>query len=197
MTGVLFLDFDGVLNSIEMLPQASPGCSRQICGRPGNYDQINPCGCVEVVKQFDRRAIALLNELLRQTDAAIVFSTSWRKLYDIESLTHILEECGFEGRVIGETPDLINDEAWKITTRGERWIDRIQRGHEIGEWLLQHPEVTRCVILDDSRDMWHLAFCFVQTNENVGLTSMDVERAIAALEASAEPLASFRRDLAP
>lgn len=189
---VIFLDFDGVLNSIRMLPQASPGCSRQIAARAGNYDQINPCGCEEVVKQFDRKAVERLNTLVETTSAVIVLSTSWRKLYDPESLAHILSEVGFEGQIIDETPDLPNDEQWKNSTRGERWIDRIERGHEIGEWLLQHPNVTHFVILDDCSDMWLLKPCLIQTDDEIGLTDEDVANAIVALDRSSILLAALR-----
>jgi len=189
---IAFLDFDGVLNNIKMKRQSSRGCSRRIQGRPPNYDEIEPCGCEQIVQHFDRANVEQLNELVEKTQAKIVLSTSWRKIYDVPSLGHVLEEVGFKGEVVDETPDLPNDEQWKDSTRGRFWIDRIQRGHEIGEWLLRHPEVTNCVILDDAIDMWQLTFCHVQTNDMVGLTAADVGCAVDLLASSARPLAAFR-----
>lgn len=44
------------------------------------------------------------------------------------------------------------------------------RGHEIQEWLDDHPFVQRFVIVDDDGDMAHLMSKLVQTDFTDGLT---------------------------
>jgi hypothetical protein len=78
---VIFLDFDGVLNSHAYLKN-----------RGG-------------VKDLDPRAVALLNEILRRSKAKIVVSSMWR-LGGIDSVRGHLKRVGCIGEVIGITPVL-------------------------------------------------------------------------------------------
>lgn len=80
---LVFLDFDGVLNS-----------SRFYTVRPSHEFRL------------DRAAVARVNELLDRTGAKVVVSSVWRIGRSIEALQAVLEEYGFRGRVIGRTPRL-------------------------------------------------------------------------------------------
>jgi len=86
---VVFLDFDGVLNS-ERFSQA---CNR---------DPALSLGAGSL--GIDAKAVALLNRIIARTAAHLVVSSSWRRQ---RSLIHLREELtgrGLQGHVLGVTP---------------------------------------------------------------------------------------------
>lgn len=184
MDTFLFLDFDGVLNSERW------GLDQERRHQEAGEHQ---CRCFHPTNQIDPEAIARLNKIIAATKAKVVLSTSWRNLLDVPTLTKILEGAGFVGEIIGATPDLPNDQAYidrrAAENGGTYGIERIERGHEIAEWLrlntpatpakgVDEPLGTRIVILDDCGDMAHLKHRLVCTDWRVGLTDDDVELAI-------------------
>lgn len=108
---VIFLDFDGVLNSMDDM---------------GNYVHLN------------NSKVLLLQDLVKQTDAEIVISSTWRRGNTLEELKRALWWTGL--RSAHKVFD-ITDSNGKL------------RGEEIQRWLDKHPEVTKYVILDDDGDM--------------------------------------------
>lgn len=120
---VIFLDIDGVLN-----------CQKTV-ERFHGFISVDPL----LVKR--------LNRILKETDAKIVLSSTWRLFEDNKE---ILEKANI--KYIDITPDF-------HTTRGE----------EISDWLSRHPEVERYVILDDDSDMLPNQILF-QTTWIDGLT---------------------------
>lgn len=79
---VIFLDFDGVMNTAET--------------RGDDYLE-NPCS---------DRFIPVLNELIRKSEALIVVSSSWRHWWPLEKLKLYLRRRGVLGRVIDTTPSI-------------------------------------------------------------------------------------------
>jgi hypothetical protein len=63
---VIFLDIDGVLNSVES--------AMALGGYPYLLDQI---------ELFDNVALGLIQRLVRQTGAKVVISSTWRKTHDV------------------------------------------------------------------------------------------------------------------
>ena len=104
---VIFLDIDGVLN-----------CKKT----------ANPRKLPYVV---DRRLLARLKQLLEQTGAKVVLSSTWR--YDPAGLFSA-KHWGIP--FIGITPDL----------------PKRPRRDEIRAWLKKHPKVTRFAVIDDEDD---------------------------------------------
>jgi hypothetical protein len=135
---VIFLDIDGVLAPIRDLDR---------------YGDLEPA-CVDV-----------LNEIVDQSGAAVVVSSSLRYGKTIDELQQMLDDVGFRGRVVDVTPTHL---------RGS------DRGDEIAAWLHDHP-VGGWVILDDHRDMGSLLDRLVQTNPTRGLEAAHVEQALARL----------------
>lgn len=84
---VIFLDFDGVLNSERWEWKCRPKTDRL-------YDS----------DAFDPAAVSLLNDLLEKTRAKIVVSSSWRRFHSVLALKKLLEEVGVKGEVIDMTP---------------------------------------------------------------------------------------------
>ena len=153
MTKLVFLDFDGVLDTYK---------SRYM---------------------LDPVLLNRLGYLLGKTGAWIVISSSWRSnnvpdtidfLTDYDNPRVGSNPFPFTDRIVGITPILF--------TVKDGDIDRpATRGEEIDAYLKNHP-CDDYVILDDERDMlpsqWpHL----VLINDDIGLTDADVEKATRIL----------------
>lgn len=144
---VIFLDVDGVLN-----------CSESFERDQSSITIWEPC-------------MEALAHLVRETGAKVVFSSTWRWLFDLDELTMMLWTHGVDAEVIGKT--------------AMKGFSSPPRGLEIQMWLDDHPEVEHFVILDDDADMEHLLPYLVQTDMRCGgLTMRHAERAIALLASS-------------
>ena len=158
---IIFLDFDGVLNSSAYLQRMGPKSW-------GTLDQT---------------AVERLNKLIAKTNAQVVISSSWRYGHTVDQLRFILREAGFAGRVIDMTP--MDGE----TVGGIRLGATGIRGFEIQAWLNRNKEVgvTEFVILDDCSILTdtsmapHLMERFVQTSMATGLLDTHVEEAARKL----------------
>lgn len=107
---VIFLDIDGVLNSEEWFLSLEPA-----------DDDTCP------IRELDPSKVELLNELVANTDAYIVVSSTWRLGFDLEDLEQILFSAGLDYGLLDYTPDISPDR------RGEEikaWLDRQGRGVE-------------------------------------------------------------------
>jgi hypothetical protein len=172
---VLFLDFDGVLNSIGFLIEHGDDHSPLETIPPNEVwahgDFVNLDILEGMVAQVDPIAVGRLNTLLSATGAKVVISSTWRLTLSPIGLQWVLDLAGFQGEVIGATP-------WIRPKIGEY----VPRGREIKKWLQEHPEVDHFAILDDDSDMEDLGVFFVKVNNKVGLQDKDVELATHILE---------------
>jgi len=164
---VIFLDIDGVLNH--------PGT--WAAGAPWRQ-QGNALLRVPV----EPACVARLNRLAETAEAKIVISSSWRLYARWRDLGPALARHGLECEVIGETPNLVNDQAWldawRARTGGPFLYDRLERGWEIAEWLRRREDVSSFVILDDCDDMSDLRHRLVLTDPVFGIDDPDVDRAL-------------------
>jgi hypothetical protein len=107
---------------------------------------------------FDQKAVEVLNEILKETDAEIVVSSDWRLYADIEELGDYYESQGIIKRPYSITevfhytnwleegflPDDDKKFPWS------RWENREQeRYFEIMRWLGHNPSTTNWVAIDD------------------------------------------------
>lgn len=124
---VIFLDFDGVLNSsTSFLYESNRRKVHKEQGIKGPVNQTLSLHC----------CAALQYVLDKYPEVKIVISSTWRELFDLEWLKAKLAEYHIDSsRVIGKTP--------KDYARGAR-------GDEIQWWLNEHPEVTHYVAIDDN-----------------------------------------------
>lgn len=156
---IIFLDIDGVLNS--QLFYTSGRADKIGLGRRSNIDPV---------------AVGYLNDLIRNTDAKVVVTSTWRLGRTTDELQSILEESGFVGEVIDRTIDM---------RRGDDG-DCILRGNEILQWMKAHPAELGCgysdyrhyVIFDDDSDMlyWQRNN-LILTDQHCGLTPNSVYKA--------------------
>jgi len=114
---------------------------------------------------LDPERIALLDQIVERTGAVCVLSSSWRILVPVDDFEQLLAARGFRGRIIDRTGSCGN------------------RGNEIRDWLLEHPEVERFAVLDDdSQDMEAVKDHLVLTSFERGLEPKHVEEVIKRLE---------------
>lgn len=89
MKPVLFLDFDGVLNSHES------------CARNKNIG-------------IHQEHVAVLNQIVEQAEPLIIISSSWRLGYSLAALTDLLLEAGLCRRVDGHTPKRVPGDFFQV-----------------------------------------------------------------------------------
>lgn len=154
---LIFLDFDGVLNSSEYYRKS-----------PDSHAEFRFASVEWYAATIDERAVSYLNTIVEKTGAVIVFSTSWRTALEVGFLQEILELKGFEGKSVGRTPWL----------RGRNRCDEIQQVID----YLNHRDgsVPPFVILDDDQEAG-IPDHFVQTHFENGLVPEQVEEAITVL----------------
>ena len=148
---IIFLDIDGVLNSVNKLIEIYHQTKKPHSG----YQY-----------PFDEKCLRNLQMLVQETDAKIVVTSTWRKDEEGKAaLQRALKEYGLDERVIGYTPVLFNQ----------------KRGREIEEYLSQFETRPNFVILDDDLDMENLLPFLVKTDMQTGLTHKNAREAIERL----------------
>lgn len=164
---VIFLDFDGVLNSqgsfvYETQLRERFAAKSKEQGEKGPQGPVNQTLCNVCTANFQL-------VLEQYPDVQIVISSTWRELFSIDWLKEKLASYHIDSsRVIGITPS--------------EWGN--YRGAEIKIWLNEHPEVTHYVIIDDNDDGLtenHGAHRFVQTTWDGGMTFAHAKELIAKL----------------
>lgn len=150
-TSIIFLDFDGVLNTERYQAQLA------IDGKL-NKDSWGPL--------FDPRAVANLRKIIEATDADIVITSSWRYLHRLGSLRMMWEVRGLPGELLDTLPC------------GAAYISR---GEEIEYWLNGHGQPDYVIIDDLDEFYTSQRDRYVETNPIVGITDADAKRAIEIL----------------
>ena len=164
---VIFLDIDGVLNHQKFYTDVSVSKRRQSRMELGD----------EWGEAFCPVSTALLNELITETDARVVISSTkrstkfLRESYDdnLECIREMWKARGFVGEVIGTTPHLwiensrLNHLEYNISMpRGceiEAFLEKDLKFHHINWSKEQQQEymdvsgVDNYIILDDDSDM--------------------------------------------
>lgn len=104
---VLFLDVDGVLNSVAYYLSRP----RQLRSRIAELDPI---------------ACQRLHRLLRRTGAVVVLSSAWRKFVSLDEMMSLLRQRGCEATIIAATPELSGYRGVEIEDwlRDNRWVKR-------------------------------------------------------------------------
>lgn len=151
---VIFLDVDGVLNTYEYLNRGDEA-EKKVYG------------------EIDIRKVRLLAEIVRETGAEIVLSSTWRADFDdqmqplyenVEMFLKAFSDCGLT--ILDKTKDLDGE-----------------RSEEVKEWLSRHPETDSCIILDDYPYKWmELSDRWIQTDFlKGGLMKKHVKKAVRML----------------
>ncbi|SEL64876.1 hypothetical protein SAMN04487770_11448 [Butyrivibrio sp. ob235] len=174
MSNIIFLDVDGVLNSKfwdnEHQREISEG------------------------KYVDIEKVSLLGSLVKRTGAKIILHSGWRFWFD-KSMKPLRPEAAFfadtmksEGiRIAGVTPDLTTEEIRKTKKFS------MVKADEILLWL-EENSYDNWVVLDDLElNNIEIGKHQVKTDAEVGLTVMDVERAVTILAGRQKLIDSSRK----
>ena len=167
---IIFLDFDGVLNS------SSYSASLSDAGKPTKDENGH--------ELFDPETAKRLNRIVDETEAKVVISSSWRYL-GLTALKEMWRKRGLHGQLIGMTSMHAVDEY--IMEHGLNWLEKgtitgSPRAVEIEAWLHEHDHIDNYVILDDMPMSSALETHFVQINPILGLSDAQAAKAIEILK---------------
>lgn len=124
---LLFLDIDGVLNSLAFAKRV------KAVGSIG----IDPLAAVHLQRVVD------------ETDCNIILSSTWRLLHSLAEMRGLLIAAGMRAPVplVGRTPDLTT-----IEPRHSSILKASGRGFEINKWIEENQFTGPYVCIDDDRD---------------------------------------------
>ncbi len=148
---IIFLDVDGVLNSINKLIEIYNTTHKSHSGYSYPFDEV---------------CLSNLQLLVRETNSKLVVTSTWRKNKEGRcTLLNILKDYGLDKDVIGYTPILLNE----------------KREMEIKKFLSTLSNKPNFIILDDDVDMEELLPFLIKTDKQTGLTYENVQDAIEKL----------------
>ena len=176
---ILFLDFDGVLNSCKM---------SVITGSVFFASEPDENGkCVRHIPGIDKYAVALINKVCEVTDSKIVVISSWRKGRTLKQLSDIFVELGLNPQyLIGKVDDngeskgqLIEEYMAYLETRNGPSL-LYKKGLIIEDYKdLEKVRVTNYAIVDDEPGQfqdYQVKYKFVHSSAVEGLTLMNAVR---------------------
>lgn len=136
MDNVILLDLDGVM----------------ITTKPWESDFI----LADDFAEFNPRAIAKLNQLLKETGYDIVLTSARRYVHDIDQMNEFFKTRGIEGQIIDYLP------LYDVNLRYSRF-DEVMR-------FLQKHRPNNYLMIDDDKSMSKFGFeKLIQTDPMIGL----------------------------
>jgi hypothetical protein len=98
---------------------------------------------------FNKKAVAILNEILEKTNAEIVVSSDWKRWANVEEMGEYYEQQGIIKKPIAFTKS-INDCEVPTDFQFSPKFDLEQERHfEILQFLKDNPQITHWVAIDD------------------------------------------------
>lgn len=99
---------------------------------------------------FNKKAIKILNEILKETNADVVVSSDWKLHSNLEQMGEYYESQGIIKKPIDFTPNLNECTNYsKDFVCDKEWDLEQSRSLEIKQYLENNPEVTHWVSVDD------------------------------------------------
>ena len=144
---VIFLDHDGVIclatewgGRFKKQKEAGRKLSQSIESLPVESRFDN----------FNKKAVKVLNEILEETNAEIVISSDWKRWATVEEMGEYYELHGIKKKPIAFTKFLKECTNYDAAFPWNREMDLEQsRSLEIKQYLVDHPEITHWVSIDD------------------------------------------------
>jgi hypothetical protein len=117
---------------------------------------------------IDRALVLLFNQILKEVDAAIVLSSSWRNHPDTLQGVFDAGIDRFEERFLGKTSNFSGSDYYT------------DRGAEILTWLMENQWRGRYVVLDDADEeaMGEVEDHVIRTHRDIGLTREHVQQVV-------------------
>lgn len=165
---IIFLDFDGVLNTEawqrHCMTRALP-----------TEDGFGPV--------FDPEAVANLAAIIDAVpDVGVVITSSW-KWEGVEKMKRLWQKRGLPGTLLGITPDYVPDFDERTFERVLQGELPVCRGAEIVAWQEQNnAQDCPYVIFDDLPDFYpEQQPHYIETDPHIGITAEDASTAIKIL----------------
>lgn len=136
MRRILFLDFDGVINTYDTA-RLDVDCVMI-------YDQATTdLYNVDMARNVER--------LCKRYDLSIVISSSWRECYMKHELEYILRYMGITAELIGTTTSDHLDNTYRDRCDDDIFAISRDRGMQISQWLSRtHYDIESYIVLDDN-----------------------------------------------
>lgn len=168
MNKIIFLDFDGVLNT-EYYQGLLQYQGKLWQDEHGAF--------------FDPNAVMQLKRIIDATDAVIVVESSWKYL-GLDAMKELWTVRNLPGKIIDITPSKISDEYLLSSDLENIHPSMLHcKGIEISSWLSKYAKQdTRYVIIDDEYVILDSQLPhFILTNPYEGITEEQANRAISML----------------
>ena len=168
MKKIIFLDFDGVLNTEHYQSLL------QYQGKPWQD---------EYGAFFDPNAVKQLKRIIDATGADIVVESSWKYL-GLDAMKELWKVRSLPGRVIDITPSSISDEYLSNVDLDNLDASMLHcKGLEIASWLSKYEtQDIRYVIIDDEYVILDSQLShFILTNPYEGITEEQANKIISIL----------------
>ena len=168
MNKIIFLDFDGVLNTEHY---------------QGLLQYHGKSWQDEYGAFFDPNAVQQLKRIVDATGADIVIESSW-KYHGLDAMKELWEIRNLPGRVIDITPSSVSDEYLSNVDLDNLDASMFHcKGLEISSWLSEKGQSnTRYVIIDDEYVVLESQSSnFILTNPYEGITEEQANQAISIL----------------
>lgn len=133
---VIFQDIDGVLYPCFQRPAFKMNAERvktAFVGKNSFFQDVPAYDLLAAYEGWDTEAMQRLQRLVKETDAKLVISSSWKLMRSLKTMQQLFEVYGLGKEVIALTPN----EAGFL------------KEPAIQAYLEKHPEVTSYVVLDD------------------------------------------------
>jgi hypothetical protein len=145
---IIFLDNDGVICLSNNWGGRTKKWNKYIKLNPGqNSLALAPA---EVrFDDFDKKAITILNQILEETGAELVVSSDWKLHATLEELGEYYKSKGIIKKPIALTKRYIGCDRPDEFTWNRGTMYEQQRCIEIRQYLIDHPEITNWVAIDD------------------------------------------------
>ena len=145
---VIFLDHDGVICL------ASEWGGRHKKQRKAGRKLSQSIESLPVDARFDnfnKKAVAILNEILEQTGAEIVVSSDWKRWANVEEMGEYYEAQGIIKKPIAFTKTVSECTNYNPHTFqwSPKWMLEQERSLEINQFLIDNPQITHWVAIDD------------------------------------------------
>ena len=167
MKKIIFLDFDGVLNTEHY---------------QGLLQYQGKSWQDEYGAFFDPNAVKQLKRIIDATGADIVIESSWKYL-GLDAMKALWEIRNLPGRVIDITSSSVSDEHLININLDHLDTSTLHcKGIEIASWLAEQTEDVRYVIIDDEYVILDSQLPhFVLTNPYEGITEEQANKVISIL----------------
>jgi len=146
---IIFLDFDGVLNSREFFI-----ANRDLIRGATSFLQRG-------IAELNSESVRLMSDFAQEMNAGVVISSSWRTLHSLGEINEMLIQTGWQTRL-----------PFSVTPRDKHGF----RGNEIIDWLSDFGmvNVESFVIFDDDGD-FHPSQPLIRTSWDFGLQQQHID----------------------